>query len=153
MYCYWAWYPVGQSGTTDADSHVPDREPVYVEVDLGSDEVVAVRYDRIHCKAGSTTSPPLYGDTHPTLRVIKPWHPYETMTDVGSTEPEFADMHNVYEPWIQNGWKVDQRSVVNLWALLRRGHWWPLGAAGFFVNNLMTDIGLTLGIGTPFTEM
>ncbi len=38
-YCYWVFYAV-QTGASEEDSHLPDREPVYVGVSEGSVETV-----------------------------------------------------------------------------------------------------------------
>lgn len=131
MYCYWVFYAGGQEGVSDADSHVPDREPVYVEVDSDTGQVETVHKDVYHYlnEATPATAQPMDG-LHPKLRIIKPWHPYEPTTTAGVLL-DVADMHTVYETWRDlDEWTVHEPAVVNPWSLPPRGHWWPDGSYG-----------------------
>lgn len=139
-YCYWCWYPEGQTGFSSEDSHVPDREPVYVFVN-SDDTVDRIVFDRYHYLVGVNVSPPTYLETHPTLRVIAPWHPYRTTTTVGSEAPELDDLHDIYSGWLANGWTVDEESVLDPWHVERRGHWWPSEFQAFQAE-LAADLGL-----------
>lgn len=144
MYCYWAWY-VSQQGVAAADSHVPDREPVYVEVDDSTGDVVAVYYDQYHYLR-TTARPPvlsLYDETHPQLHVIDPWHPYRPTETVGSVV-SLDNMHSVYEGWIENGWTVHQPAVVNPWLMKSRTHWWPEGSLGLSLTAELSKASLAL---------
>lgn len=141
MYCYWAWYPAGQEGVTEEDSHVPDREPIYVEVDGETRDLVAVHYDEIHYSVGTNPAPTQVDGSHPSLHVVNPWHNYRPTTETGTAEsPPLADLHAVYGGWIRSGWSVHLQSVVNPWTVLVRGHWWPNTVAGLSVNAMLTDI-------------
>jgi hypothetical protein len=121
--CYWAWYPF-QEGIGDADSHVPDREPVYCFVDSETGELERVIFDRLHYGVGISTTPPTVGDTQPTLQVISRWHPYATTTSA-TTAVGLADMTDYYGRWLDNDWGVDREAVVNPWSIQRKGDWWP----------------------------
>lgn len=121
-YAYWAWYPEGQTGVSSADSHVPDREPAIVFVHDG--EIDRVLFDRYHYLTGVNVSPPTFDATHPTLRVVDPWHPYRTTTAVGQSSPGLEDMHDVYSGWQANDWGADAEAVLDPWRAERRGHWW-----------------------------
>lgn len=150
MYCYWAWY-AGQQGITADDSHVPDREPFYVEVRPG-EGVERVIYDRLHYTIGTDLSPPTTDDTRPTYRVIKPWHPYEPTSTLG-VDVSLASMHSVYSEWLDNEWTVHQPSVVNPWTVVSRGHWWPDGTFGIQTKDDIADFTIwmreTVGISIP----
>lgn len=123
MACYWVYY-VSQQGATSADSHQTDREPVYVEYDPDTGNVQSVHVDGYHYMLRSYPSVELEGETHPTLHVVNPWHFYRETTEVGETLT-VEDMHEKYGPWIDNGWNVHRRSVVDPWTVTSRGHWWP----------------------------
>jgi hypothetical protein len=146
MLSYWAWYPAGQSGVSSEDSHVPDREPVVVEVNPDTEEVVAVYYDAIHYSVGRLTAPTLTDGDHPVLRVVKPWHNYEPLADAdaATADPDLADLTDIYGAWVDNDWSVHRRSVVAPWEAASRGHWWPDTAGGRF-NNMLTGIIETTG--------
>lgn len=149
-YCYWAWYSAGQEGATREDSHVPDREPVYVAVDDAGD-VARVVYDRIHYFTGTLVNPPLDED-HPLLHVINPWHNYERTQEEGQLI-DLRDMTDRYQAWINVGWRVDRRSVVDPPFVEPRGHWWPANSLGFSMEATLTraslaarELGLDIGI-------
>jgi hypothetical protein len=148
VYCYWANY-VTQTGFTSADSHVDDREPVYVFVDQsGSVERVVV--DGYHYLAAEYPDPPTTGDTHPTLHVNAPYHFYYATNEIGDGSVPIRDMHDRYEGWVDNGWQVHKESVVRPWNILSRRHWWADGLGGVAYNatywSLLLDIGQTVGL-------
>ena len=119
-YCYWTFYQA-QSGTTAEDSHLPDREPVYVAVDTG--EVDHIVISDWHYSAQVVDDPSLYESTHPKLEVIRPWHGTRTTTSEGEFV-SLADMKDEYPSWLVNGWNVHRRSVVDPPTAERRGNWW-----------------------------
>jgi len=120
-YCYWAFY-TAQQGVSGEDSHLPDREPVYVAVDDGAvDHIVISDW---HYAANVISDPPLYQSTHPKLSVIRPWHGTQTTTSEGEFV-SLADMKDEYPSWLVNGWGVDRESVVNPPIVEDRGNWWP----------------------------
>jgi hypothetical protein len=90
-YCYWAFYSAqqGVSGGGE-DSHLPDREPIYLAVtDDGVDRVI---HSEWHYSVAIDDNPSLYQDTHPRLRVIEPWHgTTPTETNLPKRTPEISD--------------------------------------------------------------
>ncbi|WP_135306372.1 twin-arginine translocation signal domain-containing protein [Haloarcula amylovorans] len=119
-YCYWAFY-TAQQGVRSEDSHLPDREPVYVAVEDGSvDHIIVSDW---HYAAEVIEDPELYETTHPRLRVIEPWHG-TTPTDSGGEFVSLANMKSTYPDWLANGWNVDRRSVVDPPTAEERGNWW-----------------------------
>ncbi|MFC7134325.1 MULTISPECIES: twin-arginine translocation signal domain-containing protein [Salinibaculum] len=129
MACYWTYY-VTQQGLSGADSHLYDREPVYVEVDE-TGAIESVHVDGYHYLLKSYPSAvPTTGETHPTLKAVNPYHFYVATTEVGETV-DLADMHDRYGPWIRNGWNVHEPAVLNPWKVKSRKHWWPDGTFGY----------------------
>lgn len=120
-YQYIAYYPY-QAGVSSSDSHVPDREPVYVGVN-DSGDVETVLFDQYHYLLGTRPAPATDDAGRPLLKVIEPWHPYQPTRDVGELV-ELADLHERYQSWLENGWGVDPESVVDPPRVLERGHWW-----------------------------
>lgn len=130
-FAYWANY-VTQKGVTSADSHVDDREPVYVFVRDGGVERVVV--DGYHYLAATYTNPSLAGETHPLLHVNNPYHFYTSTDEVGNDSVPIRDMADRYEGWIENGWSVHRETVVRPWNIRSRGHWWADGLGGVAYN-------------------
>lgn len=152
VYEYWAWYPTGQDGLTDADSHRPDREPIYVGVDETTDDVQWVTYDAYHYFAFTDYDPRRYAVAHPQLYVIAPWHPYrrprpDTADDAGQFLA-LADLHDRYEEWLSEGWEVSREMVLDPWRIHKRGHWWSDGVQGR-IERMQAAIGLELTRMTP----
>jgi len=117
---------------------VPDREPIYVAVDPGTDAVRRVLFDRTHYLVGTTAAPPLDGDK-PLLHVVTPWHQYTTTTEAGQLV-ELRDLTDRYEAWLGTGWRVDRRSVVDPPSVEPRGHWWPSNSFGFSLTAMLSPI-------------
>lgn len=149
-YCYWYWYPAGQTGLSEADSHVPDREPVYVAVDASGD-VRRVLYDQTHYLVGRADAPTLDAD-HSLLHIVNPWHQFQPTTEAGVLA-DLGDMHDKFGPWLDAGWSVDEASVLNPPHVQSRGHWWPTLVAGFSLTATLTrtilDINETTGLSLP----
>lgn len=119
-YCYWAFYSA-QQGATSEDSHLPDREPLYVAVtDDGVDRVI---HSEWHYSAAVDDDPSLYQDTHPRFRVIEPWHG-TTPTTTNGEFVTLGDMTDVYADWLVNSWSVHRPSVVDPSIVEDRGNWW-----------------------------
>lgn len=151
MLVYWVFYPE-QEGVTEADSHYPDREPIYLEV-AQDGSIEAVHYDEIHWSA-RTVYEPRADDTHVSLRVVAPWHPYKLQPDTseGVLEPGIESLHDRYSGWLSNGWPVATRTVVNPWTLPTRGHWWDGGLDGIALEAVRTDLFRGTPLGIPFRE-
>ncbi len=126
VYVYMAYYPY-QSGLSRADSHVPDREPLYVFV---RDRTVVDRvvYDGWHYLAARDEDPRIVDATRPWLSVIAPWHPFRRPTveedPAAAIDPEVRRLSDVYRAWLDAGWQIDPEMLLNPWAIEQRGHWW-----------------------------
>lgn len=152
---YFAWYTAGQRGIVGSespvsDTHTPDREPIYVEYDPQTGEVVRVTYSGYHY-IGATVRPGMgieLEGRQPKLHIVRPWHQYRTTTETG-VNVELGNLHTVYDGWMENNWKAAPEAVVNPWRARERGHWWDNSAAGQF-NRLfyssLLDIQHTTGI-------
>lgn len=156
-YSYWIWYSDGQRGVSDADSHVPDREPVVVEVDEPSGDVKAVHYDTYHYLVGSDYSPTIYrqdGQQSPAMHVIEPWH---NLRPSSSTERgellDLSDMDDVYEAWLANGWEAHRLSVLAPEEVKYRGNWWADSALGFNFNGALARAGYRVKQTTGFDPL
>ena len=125
--CYWSWYPE-QRGYSSADSHRPDREPVYVFVDELTGEVTKVVYDGWHYIAATDLDPRIHDAFHVQLYVIYPWHPYRRPKSERNKSAgqylKLRNMHDAYEVWLGEGWDVNPPTVVDPWSINSRGHWW-----------------------------
>ncbi len=110
-----------QTGASEEDSHLPDREPVYVGVADGTVETVVT--SDWHYSVNQIDDPNLYENDHPRLRVIAPWHGMVD-TDSGGTFVTLADMTSVYSDWLVNGWSVNREAVVNPPTAIENGNWW-----------------------------
>lgn len=120
-YCYWAYY-TAQQGTAESDSHIPDREPIYIGVADGQPEKAI--FSDYHHAARIDTSPQVYNDTHWRYRVINPWHGVAE-TDQAGEFVGLRDLTEIYDDWLANGWGVDRRSVTDPPHVEQRGNWWP----------------------------
>lgn len=154
-YVYFGWYPF-QDGLADADSHVPDREPIYLFVNSGTGAVERVTYDAYHYLAYTDLGPRLYRDTHPYLRVIAPWHPYRRPSPSAATDSaqfvETRSLHERYQAWLESGWRVHRPAVVDPWSIATRRHWWAGSLSGTVEHQLaQTSLGInnTLGVSLP----
>lgn len=146
-YSYWAFYQV-QFGHTDDDSHLPDREPIYVGVE-DSGSVVRVLYSKGHYAKATDSDPSLYEKTHPRLYVVNPHHHYERTEDDGEFV-DLGDMDSVYSDWLTNGWSVSRTAVVDPASMTNRDTWWPDTREASFDHRLAT---LWSGIDIPYIDI
>lgn len=131
---YWARYPV-QFGLTGVDSHVGDREPIYVHVDDQTGEVTKVVYSAYHYYAGESSSPQMVtvnGSDYPSLYVFEPHHHYAPRTfssgEFVEIKPFVANSDldaSASQSWVANGWDVNHDAVVDPWAVSAGDNWWP----------------------------
>lgn len=120
---YWAFYPI-QEGYTSQDSHLLDREPVYVFI--GSDgEVDKTVYSGYHYIKATNPAPDLVDGQNPTLEVVKPHHHY---VDIGSDSygsyPSMEDFSQVHENWYDNGWSANPEVTANPYEIENHSSWW-----------------------------
>lgn len=124
---YWAYW-THQTGVTDYDSHLGDREPVYVGVRDG--EVQTVLFSAYHWLKGSTAGAaiPLTDGTHPSLYVVAPWHHYSVGTPGQGILPDVSDLgaSDGLSAWLANGLDEDlvPGSCHDPARMLAEGDWW-----------------------------
>ncbi|WP_424015039.1 hypothetical protein ACOZ35_03250 [Halorubrum xinjiangense] len=131
---YWARYPV-QFGYTNADSHVGDREPIYVHVDDQTGEIDKVVYSAYHYYAGETSSPQMAevnGSDYPSLYVFEPHHHYAPRTfttgELVDVKPFVSNSNldaSASQDWVSNGWDVNHDAIVDPWSISAGDNWWP----------------------------
>jgi len=153
-YCYIAYY-AAQYGVEDADSHYPDREPVYVAVDGG--DVDRVLYSEYHYSVGVDDDPALYEGSHPKFGVQRRWHQHFTTEANGTLGVTRGDLTDVYPDWLTNGWRVNRSAVVDPASVESRETWWPDTRAAQTDHTLARAYGsindrLPVDIGNPFRE-
>lgn len=132
---YWAAY-THQNGVSSYDSHYGDHEPVYVGVKNGqADRVLYSGYHWLKATAVGA-SIPLYQNTHPAFRVIRPWHHFALDADKSGSFVEVRDLNDVFQAWLDNGLEsaLDPGAVVNPASMRSRPDWWQSDAAGVSFN-------------------
>jgi len=135
---YWADYDK-QEGLTIEDSHLGDHEPVYVEFDETTGEILTVIYSAYHWLAGKSSGllVPMYEETHPQFHVVRPWHQLRQTEQEGAftelkdfTKPihySGRSYDSVFEKWLvadQLSESLQPGSVTNPWMMHDWDHWW-----------------------------
>lgn len=144
--CYWARY-ASQSTAIRAASHYKDREPIYVFYDERGD-VARVIWDGYHYLKDSTTSPNLYTDTdgpHAKLHIARDYRFYSETVEEG-TMVDIEDMHDRYATWVDGGWKINRRAVVDPWRMRSLDDWWPDTVGELSVEAQIRQAYLTAGL-------
>lgn len=150
---YWAEF-VAQDGVLPSstwlpsDGHYGDHEPVIVEVDSETDDVVRVHASVYHWMRGTFlpgVGLTLYDGEQPQLRPVNPWHQYRTTTDPGR-DVELRRLHDVIEAWLDNGMESQLVEGANTtpWMMRERGHWWADGTLGISTDALAVETAATL---------
>lgn len=137
---YWADYDrqegLSPFGGSLSDSHLGDHEPIQVEFDPDTGQVLGVRYSAYHWLAGRAPryGVPLYDGTHPQFRVIKPWHQTAITAEEGvldvpvrsllASTPEYDTR---YEEWLiedelANALRIGSNTVP--WIMREHESWW-----------------------------
>jgi len=129
---YWCKYTHQEGWAASLDSHWGDHEPLCIEVDSQTGEVVRLRASVYHWLKGEVTgeSIPMYDDTHPMLRVIAPWHQYTAPQPADSGA--FVDVRDLtdagqgLDAWLANGLEESlyQGSCTEPWVMRSRPSWW-----------------------------
>lgn len=121
------WYAPGTG-------HWGDREPVQVEIDPDSGDIVAVRASIYHWVKGTAGPAAVARDgQNPRLRVIDPWHQYTAASpDANTTRYEVKNLADRWQSWLDNG--LDESVVPGAsrdpWVMRRESDWWQAGTAG-----------------------
>lgn len=149
---YWTSYSHQDGWFGNLDSHHGDHEPVAVEVDKSSGDVVRVRASVYHWIKGeqSGTVVPMDG-TNPRLKVVDPWHQY-TAAEPGETAQDFPadDLTNEYQGWLDNGLKQDllPGASTNPWKMQFESDWWRSDFFGISKKALFYEAAKNAGLGT-----
>lgn len=123
VYVYFLRYP-RQDGLTSMDTHVDDREPVYVLVDDRTGDVERVIYSAYHyLKATKTPSSLSMNGSHAQLYVVNPWHQYAPSSASGSLV-RLKNYCEAVDDWHANGWKASVEATTNPWTMTHRDSWW-----------------------------
>lgn len=149
---YWASYSHQEGWLGNLDSHYGDHEPVAVEVDKESGDVVRVRGSIYHWLKGEQLADAVPMDgTNPQLRVIDPWHQYTAATPEDVTqELAVEDLTGTYSEWLANGLEQDllPGASTNPWKMRYEGDYWRDGVGGVSVNSILVRAAKTGGIDT-----
>jgi len=123
IYVYFLRYP-RQEGATAVDSHVDDREPVYVLVDDRTGDVQRVLYSEYHYAkgAGTPSQLPMNG-SHVRLHVVEPWHQYVPSPAPGA-RVRLANYCEAVDSWHANGWRASEAATTDPWTMTDRDSWW-----------------------------
>jgi hypothetical protein len=148
---YWAeyvnqvapWYAPGTG-------HWGDREPVAVEVDPDTGELVTVRASIYHWIKGELPADAVARTgTHPRLRVIDPWHQYTAAAPGRGQRREVLDLRDRWQAWLDNG--LDEAVVPgasrNPWVMRSEPDWWQSGEFGIDVDVRVLRLARRLGFG------
>ena len=129
VYVYFLRYS-HQEGVTAVDSHLQDREPVYVLVDERTGEVERVVFSVYHYvkETGTPSTLPMNG-SHVRLRVVEPWHQYLPTTDAGS-RVRLKNYCEAVDRWHADGWAASVEATTNPWSMLDRKSWWADNSVG-----------------------
>lgn len=153
---YWTEYTHQDGWVGNLDSHYGDHEPVAVEYDPDTGEVVTVRASIYHWLKGSAHSSQVPMDgTNPRLKVIDPWHQY-TAASPGDQVEQFdvKDLTQYWDAWLANGLEeaVVPGATYEPWILRHRESWWRENStAGFSANELLLQTLSGVGVGTKGT--
>jgi hypothetical protein len=138
----------------NADAHYGDHEPVQVEVDSDTGDVVRVRASIYHWVKGETTPRDrLMDDTdrRPRLRVINPWHQYTLAGEDDEVQQKTVeDLRDEYRSWLRNGLEesVAIGATTNPWSMRDRSSWWREGTFGLSLGETRIKAAQSLGLDT-----
>lgn len=143
-----------------ADSHLGDREPVYIYVDEAAGEPLKVQYSAYHWYSNSVRWRDLSTDStgkRAKLRVIPRWHHH--MTYHGSLEGETIPVRNLlesYPDWLRNGLseEIHPGAVYNAGEEMQhREYWWRDGSQTL-LERILARVYLSVGIrGASETDL
>lgn len=134
------------------DGHHGDHEPIQIEVDQDTGEVVTIRASIYHWIKGEVpvADAPMQ-DRRVRLRVIDPWHQYTAASpDAPVQDLEVRNLGNEWESWLANGMEdaVLPGASRNPWLMRSQPDWWRDGTFGISRERLRVDVARGLGIDT-----
>lgn len=148
VYVYFLRYE-RQDGLTSLDTHVDDREPVYVLVDDATGEVERVVYSVYHyLKAAGTPSHLPMNGSHVQLYVVNPWHQY-LPSPVGGSRVRLKNYCTAVDDWHADGWRASVEATTNPWTMTDRDSWWADGSIEQVVWNRYEQVRGKLGEVVP----
>lgn len=148
-------YYLTQKGASTQDSHLGDREPVYVYVDSATGEPVKVQYSAFHWYENTAHWDDIQADgsgKRPYLRVVPKHHHHRTYDGfVDSDEATDLPLRNLlesYPGWLDNGLEdeIHPGVVYNPQEEMQhRQYWWADGVQTF-QERLLAQIYLAAGV-------
>lgn len=138
------------------DSHLGDREPVYIYVDSSTGEPIKVQYSAYHWYQNTVFYEDIKTDSsgdRAFLKVVPRYHQHQlysgwkTMQE--ATDLPVRNLLESYPGWLQNGLHDDIHpgAVYNPQEEMQyRSHWWSDDAKGTF-EKLLDGVWLSLGWG------
>lgn len=144
---------------TGSDSHLGDREPVYIYLDE-SGSPVKIQYSAYHWYENTEYWSDLQTDEsgdRPLLQVVPRWHHHVTYSGSrsGQTVP-VRDLRDSYPTWLQNGLEdeIHPGAVYHpQQEMQQRAYWWADGAQNWS-ERLLASVYLSLGVrGASQTDL
>lgn len=155
-------YYLYQAGVDPAgrDSHLGDREPVYIYIDSASGEPIKVQYSAYHWYENTQYYQDLRTDStgkRAKLQVVPRWHHHVTYDGWQEGETlEVFDLRESFPSWLDNGLEEElhQGAVYNpTEEMQQRDYWWADGAQNWMERSL-ASVYLVLGVrGASQTDL
>jgi len=151
--CYMMKYRLQEGWIGPEDSHRGDHEPVQIEVDRDTGEVVRVRASIYHWIKGEVTgeAAPFADDgTSVRLRVFNPYHHYTAAAPDAQTERfDVEDLTEIYDAILANGLEtaLAPGAFRNPWLMRSRGDFWRRGAFGVSTDAMFVELLQSVGVG------
>lgn len=150
VHCYWCSYYHQDGWLGNLDSHEGDHEPIQVEVDSETGDVVRVRASVYHWMKGEQRAETVPMDgKHVRLEVVSPWHQYTAADPSDSVyKLDVKDLTAVFQSWLDNGLEsaLLPGSTTNPWIMESEDSWWR-GTAGAQFDAAMVKAARGVGIG------
>lgn len=148
-------YPY-QEGYSEHDSHLGDREPVYVYVDSSSGEPIKIQYSAYHWYENTVSYSDVKTDSsgeRALLKVVPKHHQHRTYhgwkTGGEARDLPVKNLLETYPGWLDAGLEseIHPGAVYNaLEEMQYRDYWWREEALGTF-EHILAGVWLHLGVG------
>lgn len=148
-------YPY-QEGYSSQDSHLGDREPVYIYVDSSSGEPIKVQYSFYHWYENTESWSDVKTDSsgkRPIMRVVPKHHQHRVYggwkTGAEGRDLPVKNLLESYPGWLDAGLEDDIHpgAVYNPQEEMQyRDYWWREEALGTF-EHILNGVWLRLGLG------